>query len=39
MKTFLKIYIWWLEKGITDKFDQKLSLKLDAAQQLIENYG
>jgi len=38
MRRILIIYLWWLERQITDRFDTELSLKLDAVQQLIESY-
>lgn len=37
MKIILKIYLWWLEKQITDHWDQVLSRKIDSVQYLIDN--
>jgi len=35
MKVILKIYLWYLETKIKPLYDDKLSRKIDATQQLI----
>jgi hypothetical protein len=37
VKIILKIYLWYLERQITDEYDPKLSRKIDRTLRRIEN--
>lgn len=38
MKTYLRILKWWYERKVTEKFDTKLSLKLDGINKRLDEW-